>query len=56
VDEVIIPLSTVKVAAYDTSVPALLLRSNVKVTVSPDSLTSLTLLNDVGSAQVTKVL
>ena len=31
-----IPLSTVKVAVYGTSAPALLLRSNVKVTVSPD--------------------
>ena len=56
VDEVMIPLSTVKVAVYGTSVPALLLRSDVKVTKSPDSLTSLTLLNDVGSAQATKVL
>jgi hypothetical protein len=35
-----IPLSTVKVAVYGTFVPAELLRSKVKVTASPDLLTS----------------
>jgi len=41
--EVMIPFCTVTVSVYGTFVPALLLRLNVTVTVSPDSLTSLRL-------------